>query len=67
MYGPPKNVGCDPSVYLYVPSIVFVYVYGSQVFALFILFLCVILHTRTTNKGPNNGLDHTLGYHMNES
>ena len=47
---------CNPSVYLSVPSIGFVYVFvcpklsphlraGSQVFALLMLFLCVILHT----------------------
>ena len=47
---------CDPRVHLSVPSIGFVYVFvclklsprlraGSQVFALRMLFLCVILHT----------------------
>ena len=50
--------GCDPSVHLDVPSIDSVYVCmlevissfrslraGSEVFALLMLFLCVILHT----------------------
>ena len=55
---------CDPSVHLSVPSIGFVYVFvrpevissfrsvraGSQVFALLMLFLCVILHTMRSGK-----------------
>ena len=55
---------CDPSVHLSVPSIGFVYVFlcrklsphlrvcraGSQVFALLLLFLCVILHTMSSGK-----------------
>ena len=52
---------CDPNVHLSVPSIGFVYVCvcrkfslhlraGAQVFALLILFLCVILHTMWSGK-----------------
>ena len=55
---------CDPSVHLSVPSIGFVYVFcmsevissfrslrtGSQVFALLIIFLCVIFHTMSSGK-----------------
>ena len=57
---------CDPSEHLNVPSIGFVYVFcfcmsevislfrslrdGSQVFALLMLFLCVILHTMWSGK-----------------
>ena len=52
---------CDPSVHLIVPSIGVVYVFvcrklsphlraGSQVFALLMLFLCVILHTMWSGK-----------------
>ena len=52
---------CDPSVHLSVPSICFVCVFvcrklfphlraGSQVFALLMLFRCVILHTMWSDK-----------------
>ena len=52
---------CDPSVHLSVPSIGFVYDFvclklsphlraGSHVFALRMLFLCVILHTMWSGK-----------------
>ena len=55
---------CDPSVHLSVPCIGFVYVFcmsevissfrslrgGSQVFALLMLFICVILHTMWLGK-----------------
>ena len=55
---------CDTSVHLSVPSIGFVYVFcmsefissfkslrtGSHVFALLMLFLCVILHTMWSGK-----------------
>ena len=52
---------CDPSVHLSVPSIGLVYVFvcrklsphlsaGPQVFALLMLFLCVIVHTRWSGK-----------------
>ena len=49
---------CDPSVHLSVPSIGFVYVIssfkslgaGSQMFALLMLFLCVILNTMWSGK-----------------
>ena len=52
MYGLPKNA-CDPSLHLSVPSIGYVSVcrklsprlrVGSQVFALLMFFLCVMLH-----------------------
>ena len=58
-----ESVCCasDPSVHLSVPSIGFVYVFvcwkiyphlraGSQVFALLMLFPCVILHTMWSGK-----------------
>ena len=54
---------CDPNVHLSVPSIGFVYVFvcrklsphlslraGSQVFAFFMFFLCVNLHTMWSGK-----------------
>ena len=54
---------CDPSVNLDVPSIGFIYVCmsevitsfrsfraGSQVFALLMLFICMILHTMWSSK-----------------
>ena len=51
---------CVPSEHLYAPSICFVCVFvclkfrslraGSQVFALLMLFLCVILHTMSSGK-----------------
>ena len=55
---------CGPSERMYAPSICFVCVFvcrevissfrslrtGSQVFALFMLFLCVILHTMSSGK-----------------
>ena len=55
------SCACDPSVHLSVPSIGFVYVFvcrklyphlraGSEVFALRMLFLCVILHTMWSGK-----------------
>ena len=56
-----KECACDPSVHLSVPSIGCVYVFvcrklsphlsaRSQVFALRILFLCMILHTMWSGK-----------------
>ena len=58
---------CDPSMHLSVPSICFVYFLcmsevissfkslraGSQVFALLMLFLCVILHRSTMWSGKS--------------
>ena len=52
---------CDPNEHLSAPSICFVCVFvcrklsphlgaGSQVFALLMLFLCVILHTMSSGK-----------------
>ena len=59
-----QRCACDTSVHLSVPFIRFVYVFvcrkvissfkslraGSQVFALFMLFLCVIVHTMWLGK-----------------
>ena len=47
---------CDPNERLSAPSICFVCVFvcqkltGSQVFALIMLFLCVVLHTMSSGK-----------------
>ena len=59
MYGLPNNVRVvsDPSVHISGPSIGFVYDFvfkslrdGSQVFALLMLFLCVIVRTMWSGK-----------------
>ena len=63
MYGLPKCCACEPSMHLSVTSIGFVVFCtsavissfkslraGSQVFALFILSHCVILHTTWSGK-----------------
>ena len=66
MYGLPKNVCVVPvipvSVQMLLPYVLFVFLYvggypsfkslraGSQVFALHMAFLCVILHTMSSGK-----------------
>ena len=53
MYCIPKNVCVVPviplSVYVILPYVLFVFLYGSQVFAL-LMFFFVILHTMSSGK-----------------